>query len=47
MLAALRDMRERGEPLFVIAERVGVSYATANLKCRALGFPRTIKKDRQ
>ena len=44
MLATLRDMRERGAPLFVIAERVGVSYATANLKCRELAFPRRTDK---
>lgn len=43
MLETLRDMRERGAPLFLIAERVGVAYATANLKCRELGFPRNRK----
>jgi hypothetical protein len=47
MLDTLRDMREAGAPLFVIAERVGVAYATANLKCRELGFPRTIKTNKQ
>lgn len=38
MLETLRDMRERGAPLFLIADRVGVAYATANLKCRELGL---------
>lgn len=44
MLETLRDMRERGAPLLLIAEYVGVAYATANLKCRELGFPRNRDK---
>jgi hypothetical protein len=47
MLETLREMRDRGAPLFVIADRVGVAYATANLKCRELGFPRNRDKSKQ
>jgi hypothetical protein len=47
MLGTLRAMRAAGVPLFVIAERVGVAYATANLKCRELGFPRAIEKPKE
>jgi hypothetical protein len=43
----LETLRDRGAPLFVIAERVGVAYATANLKCRELGFPRNRDKSKQ
>lgn len=38
MLETLRDMRSRGAPLFICAERIGVAYSTAVLKARELGI---------
>jgi hypothetical protein len=38
MLAALRNLRARGTPLFLCAERIGVGYSTAVYKARELGL---------
>jgi hypothetical protein len=38
MTACLFAMRDRGEPLLVCAERIGVGYNTALRKARSLGI---------
>lgn len=38
MLETLRDMRERGAPLYTCAEKIGVGYSTAVFKARELGI---------
>jgi hypothetical protein len=38
MIVTLQDMRARGAPLFLCAERIGVGYSTAVYKARELGI---------
>lgn len=38
MVGALREMRANGVPLFLCAERIGISYATTVHKARELGL---------
>lgn len=47
MLETLRDMRSRGAPLFMCADRIGVAYATAVLKARELGIADRMPADRR
>ena len=46
MERALRSYRAAGVPLYECAERVGVGYATAVYKARALGLTQRMNRGR-
>jgi hypothetical protein len=47
MLAALRELRAANLPLYLCAERIGVSYPTAVYKARELGIADRRKRGRK
>jgi hypothetical protein len=44
MIAALRDLRERGVTLYLCAERIGVCYAHTVYKARELGLAHRLNR---
>lgn len=47
MVATLRSMRAEGTPLYLCAERVGVSYPTAVYKARELRIANRMNRGRK
>jgi len=44
MIAALRDLRQRGATLYECAERIGVCYAHTIYKARELGLAQRLNR---
>ncbi|MGD0109297.1 MAG: hypothetical protein ABSC06_35460 [Rhodopila sp.] len=47
MVQALRDLRSGGLPLYLCAERIGVSYSTAVYKAREMNLAQRLNRGRR